>query len=335
MQNHQNATIMNKGYHSKLQDENLREALRQEEAALPQMPADLNGRLMKRLHHEKRQRHYRVWPWVAAACVATVMVVWLLPPKEKGSEAMTGSGELTAQTCSIVAGQGANNDLQETKEIASPTTSQDYWIANPDTRDRRIANSTERMERITNSTERTERITNPYTRDRRIANSTERMERIANSTERTERIANPDTRDRRIANSTERGMERITNLTEQKRTERITNPDTRDRRIANSTERGMERATEQVLLAQEETAEQPEEVSASDEIAPAHLPRSQAKPQQVVLTERDIPISRPENYRYTPEELALMRRQANEAYVKWMELEMEIAKHQLEQIAKQ
>ena len=253
MQNHQNATIMNKGNHSLQQDENLREALRQDEAALPQMPDDLNDRLMKRLHHERRQRHYRVWPWVAAACVATVMVVWLLPPKEKGSEAMTGSGELTAQTSSIAAGQDAKNGMQETKEIASPTTSQDY------------------------------------------------------------RIANPDTRDRRIANSTERGMERI----------------------ANSTERVTERATEQVLLAQEETAEQPEEVSASDEIAPAHLPRAQVKPQQVVLTERDIPISRPENYRYTPEELALMRRQANEAYVKWMELEMEIAKHQLEQIAKQ
>ena len=223
---------MNKGNHSLQQDENLREALRQDEAALPQMPDDLNDRLMKRLHHERRQRHYRVWPWVAAACVATVMVVWLLPPKEKGSEAMTGSGELTAQTSSIAAGQDAKNGMQETKEIASPTTSQDY-------------------------------------------------------------------------------------------------------RIANSTERVTERATEQVLLAQEETAEQPEEVSASDEIAPAHLPRAQVKPQQVVLTERDIPISRPENYRYTPEELALMRRQANEAYVKWMELEMEIAKHQLEQIAKQ
>jgi hypothetical protein len=291
MQNHQNATIMNKGNHSKLQDENLREALRQDEAVLPQMPADLNGRLMKRLHHEKRQRHYRVWPWVAAACVATVMVVWLLPSKEKGSEAMTGSGELTAQTCSIAAGQDAKNGMQETKEIASTIMVQDQRIANPDTRDRRIANSTERMERITNSTERTKRI------------------------------VNPDTRDRRIANSTERGMERITNSTE-RATER-------------ATERVTERATEQVLLAQEETADQPKNVTASDEIAPAHLPRTQVKPQQVVLTERDIPISRPENYRYTPEELALMRRQANEAYVKWMELEMEIAKHQLEQIAKQ
>ena len=108
---------MNKGNHSIQQDENLREALRQEEAALPQMPADLNDRLMKRLHHEKRQRHYRAWPWVAAACVAAVMVVWLLPPKEKGSEVMTGSGELAVQTNSPTIEQGVNNDLQETKDI--------------------------------------------------------------------------------------------------------------------------------------------------------------------------------------------------------------------------
>ena len=90
-----------------------------------------------------------------------------------------------------------------------------------------------------------------------------------------------------------------------------------------------------MLLAQEETADQPKNVTASGEIVPADLPRSQAKPQQVVLTERDIPISRPENYRYTPEEIALMRRQANEAYVKWMELELEIMKYQYEQVAKQ
>ena len=276
---------MNKGNHSKLQDENLREALRQDEAALPQMPADLNDRLMKRLHHEKRKHHVALWPWVAAACVAAVMVVLLLLPREGGNEAMSGSGELAAQTSSLAAGQDAKNGLQETKEIASPTTSQDYRIANPDTRDRRIANSTERTKRIANSTERTKRIANLYTRDRRIANSTERG--------------------------------------------------TRNRRIANSTERATEQVTEQVLLAQEETADRSKEVSASSEIAPTELPRTQAKPQQVVLTERDIPISRPENYRYTPEELALMRRQANEAYLKWMELEMEIAKHQLEQIAKQ
>ena len=252
---------MNKGNHSILQDENLREALRQDEAALPQMSDDLNDRLMKRLHQEERRRHYRVWPWVAAACVAAVMVVLLMPPRERGDEAMTGSGELTAHTSSLATERGE----EDVKDMKSKTTTQD------------------------------ERITNPYTRDRRIANSTER-------------VANPHTRDRRTCNSTERTKLKKYSETEQRA---------------------------EVLLAQEKNTDQPKEVTASEEKAPADLPNTQGKPQQVVLTERDIPISRPENYRYTPEELALMRRQANEAYVKWMELEMEIMKYQYEQIAKQ
>jgi hypothetical protein len=49
------------------------------------------------------------------------------------------------------------------------------------------------------------------------------------------------------------------------------------------------------------------------------------------LSERDIPITRPENYEYTPEEIALMKKQANEAYLKWAELELEISKYNLEQ----
>ena len=244
---------MNKGNHPFQHDENLREALRQDEAALPQMSADLNDRLMKRLQQEKRHSHYRVWPWVAAACVAAVMIVLLLPPRESGDEAMTNSGELAEQNSSLANERNKNDGLQETKDMESQTTTLDYRIINPDTRDRRIANSTER-------------------------------------TERDGRIENPDTHDRRIANSTE--------------------------------QTGLENSTEL-------------EVTASEEKALADLPPTLAKPQQVVMTERDIPISRPENYRYTPEELALMRKQANEAYVKWMELEMEIMKYQFEQIAKQ
>lgn len=52
-----------------------------------------------------------------------------------------------------------------------------------------------------------------------------------------------------------------------------------------------------------------------------------------VLSERDIPITRPENLKYTKEELALMRKQANEAYIKWVELELEIARYNQEQTA--
>ena len=64
------------------QDINLRDAIRQEEAERPQMPADLNARLMKRVAKEKKQKHARLWPWIAAACVAGIMVVFLTSPKD-------------------------------------------------------------------------------------------------------------------------------------------------------------------------------------------------------------------------------------------------------------
>lgn len=57
------------------------------------------------------------------------------------------------------------------------------------------------------------------------------------------------------------------------------------------------------------------------------------EPKPRILTERDIPITRPENYKYTKEEIALMKKQANEAYLKWVELEIEISKYNLENTA--
>ena len=47
-------------------DTNLRDALKMDEAERPQMPADLNGRLMQRLaiKEEKKPRRI-VWPWIA------------------------------------------------------------------------------------------------------------------------------------------------------------------------------------------------------------------------------------------------------------------------------
>ena len=65
-------------------------------------------------------------------------------------------------------------------------------------------------------------------------------------------------------------------------------------------------------------------------VQPAH---QIAATQPQTLTEEDIPITRPENYKYTPEEIALMKRQATEAYLKWVELELEIAKYNIEQTA--
>lgn len=66
-------------------------------------------------------------------------------------------------------------------------------------------------------------------------------------------------------------------------------------------------------------------------LAMAEKPTEDAKPR--TISESDLPITRPENLKYTKEEIALMKRQAAEAYIKWMELELEIAKYNIEQTA--
>lgn len=75
-----------------------------------------------------------------------------------------------------------------------------------------------------------------------------------------------------------------------------------------------------------------EEKLIAQEIVPTEKKATQ-EASTVTISERDIPITRPENLKYTPEELALMKKQANEAYLKWVELELEIAKYNLEQTA--
>ena len=55
-----------------------------------------------------------------------------------------------------------------------------------------------------------------------------------------------------------------------------------------------------------------------------------AQQKMTVMSERDIPITRPENYKYTPEELAQLKKQAAEAYLKWVELEMEISRNNMQ-----
>jgi hypothetical protein len=70
------------------QDKNLRDAIRMEEAEMPQMPADLNARLMQRMSQEpKKARTRRLWPWVAAACVVGFAMLWFTPPEEKKADA--------------------------------------------------------------------------------------------------------------------------------------------------------------------------------------------------------------------------------------------------------
>lgn len=80
-------------------------------------------------------------------------------------------------------------------------------------------------------------------------------------------------------------------------------------------------------LAKAETATEPKEEVITD------TPPAPETDMAETLTERDIPITRPENYKYTPEELALLKKQASEAYLKWVELELEISRYTLEQTA--
>lgn len=213
------------------QDNALREALRQDEAELPQMPADLNAQLMKRMAQEKPvAKTRRLWPWVAAACVAAFIIVNIMPPK------------------------------------ASPPA--------------------------------------PLAKERGVF------------TPDTHRAEKP-----MIAEVEREAAQPAAAPTKAKKAKARTNVVKHD--VA--------------LLAQETTATESvtPEVKAEEEAKPelAQAVAQDVKP--VTLTERDIPITRPENYKYTPEEIALLKKQADEAYLKWVELELEIAKHHLEQTAQQ
>ena len=213
------------------QDNALREALRQDEAELPQMPADLNARLMERVAQQKPvAKTRRLWPWLAAACVAAFIIVNIMPPKASPPAPLAKErGVVTSETLMAEKPMIAEVEMEAAQPAAAPTKA--------------------------------------------------------------------------------------------KKAKARTNVVKHD--VA--------------LLAQETTAAEPvtPEVKAEEEAKPelAQAVTQDAKP--MTLTERDIPITRPENYKYTPEELALMKKQADEAYLKWVELELEIAKHHLEQTAQQ
>ena len=85
-----------------------------------------------------------------------------------------------------------------------------------------------------------------------------------------------------------------------------------------------------VVTAKRDTISEKKEDKVCD-LAMAEKAEESQKPR--TISESDLPITRPENLRYTPEEIALMKRQAAEAYIKWMELELEIAKYNIEQTA--
>ena len=222
------------------QDNALREALRQDEAELPQMPADLNARLMKRMAQQKPvAKTRRLWPWVAAACVAAFIIVNIMPPK----------------------GSTPNPFPQK----ASPPT--------------------------------------PLAKERGVVTSETLMA------------------EKPMMAEVEMEAAQSAAPTKAKKAKARTNVDKRDA----------------ALIAQETTATEPvtSEVKAEEETKPELAQAVTRDAKTVTLTERDIPITRPENYKYTPEEIALLKKQADEAYLKWVELELEIAKHHLEQTAQQ
>ena len=86
--------------HLRQQDKNLRDALRQEEAELPQMPADLNARLMQRMESEQPNQHRTMWRWMAAAACLLLLIGigYTLLPKEQQDEPLLAQNTVKPQT---------------------------------------------------------------------------------------------------------------------------------------------------------------------------------------------------------------------------------------------
>ena len=211
-------------------DTNLRDALKMDEAERPQMPVDLNERMMMRMANKEEKKPRRIlWPWIAAACVAGVMMIWLMPPQATTKDVVAEN---------TVIEQPANNNKVEETPVAKVETE----------------------------------VENPTIAQVKVRKRVQRNQKTMNT---------------QITPTTQ-PAEPTTDLADVQETE-VSTP----------------------------------------------LPSGEGKDGGVVvtLTERDIPITRPENYKYTPEEIALLKQQANEAYLKWVELELEIAKHNAEQTA--
>ena len=86
--------------HLRQQDRNLRDALRQEEAALPQMSADLNARLMQRVEDEQPKQHRTVWRWMAAAACLLLLIGigFTLLPQQQQDEPLVAQQSVQPQT---------------------------------------------------------------------------------------------------------------------------------------------------------------------------------------------------------------------------------------------
>ena len=230
-------------------DKVLRDAIRLEENSRPPMPKDLNTRLMQRVEKEvgsKPKRTVRLWPWIVAACVAGVMVVFLTPPKDN---ATVSEGESIASVCIDTV----------KRQIESITGDKpDTHIASNETKPKTKTIT------VTNTKTKTKTVTKTGTGTKQVVMAQKSAITASSQANKKESIATS-------------------------------------------------------------TAHTAHDMAATNR--PAVNSRSR------VLTERDIPVTRPENLKYTKEELALMKQQANEAYIKWVELELEIAKYNQEQTA--
>ena len=220
------------------QDTNLRDAIRLDERERPQMPADLNARVMQKVEQKSHAtRTRKLWPWIAAACAAGVIAIFLTPPKDT-TEVNKGT---TVAVNVEQPKESMDSEPQESETQMSETQKSEIQLSESQT------------------------------------------------------------------TSPQKVIKQKGNLAPGKSAKQQYKPVTTDN-----------------LLAQE--------------IAPAEQPITEkisTEEPTVTLTESDIPITRPENYKHTPEELALLRKQADEAYLKWVELELEISKNNLQQTAQQ
>lgn len=220
------------------QDTNLRDAIRLDERERPQMPADLNARVMQKVEQKSHAtRTRKLWPWIAAACAAGVIAIFLTPPKD--------TTEVNKGTTVAVNVEQPKESLDSESQMSETQMSE-----------------------------------------------TQKSEIQLSESQTT---------------SPQRVIKQKGNLAPGKSAKQQYKPVTTDNLLA-----------QEIALAEQPITE-----------------KTSTEEPTVTLTESDIPITRPENYKHTPEELALLRKQADEAYLKWVELELEISKNNLQQTAQQ
>ena len=86
--------------HLRQQDKNLRDALRQEEAELPQISVDLNARLMQRVGGEQPKQHRTLLRWIAAAACLLLLIGigYTLLSQEQQDEPLVAQKTVQPQT---------------------------------------------------------------------------------------------------------------------------------------------------------------------------------------------------------------------------------------------